>query len=170
MMLRGSAALSLLAAIGLLAGHVRAFRASPAAPPRKSSALYMGPPRDPTAPITELFGEGSRKYRRTVYTHDQWVTHRSPERFTKNLGTLFNSGIYRSIGGEVLITSSVAIFVWVWNLLVGGYQDLGGTMHDPLIVENWAMMIGLPLTTFTTLSSSLGLLLGKRSADCIDAR
>merc|ERR1711966_602262 len=92
-----------------------------------------------------------------------WVTHRSPERFTKNLSTLFNSGIYRSIGGEVLITTSVAIFVCVWNLLVGGYQDFGGTMHDPLIVEKWTMMLGLPLTTFTTLSSSLGLLLAFRT-------
>jgi len=36
-------------------------------------------------------------------------------------------------------------------------------MHDPLIVENWAMMIGLPLTSFTTLSSSLGLLLAFRT-------
>jgi len=171
-MLRWSAALSMLAAIGMPTGN-SAFVANSCSPvtlikpatPKSSprSALYMGPPRDPTAPITELSGEGSRKYRRTVYTHDQWVSHRSPERFTKNLGTLFNSGIYRSIVGEVLITTSVAIFVWVWNLLVGGYQDFGGTMHDPLIVENWALMIGLPLTSFTTLSSSLGLLLAFRT-------
>ena len=125
------------------------------------SALYMGPPIDPSAPMTELSGEGSRKYRRTVYTHDQWVKHRSPDRFANNLKTLFNSGIYRQIGKEVTVTTAVAIFIWAWNLLVGGYQDVAGVMHDPILKESWAMMIGLPLTPFTVLNSSLGLLLGE---------
>jgi len=125
------------------------------------STLYMGPPIDPSAPMTELSGEGSRKYRRTVYTHDQWVKHRSSDRFANNLKTLFNSGIYRQIGKEVAVTTAVAIFVWAWNLLVGGYQDVAGVMHDPILKESWAMMIGLPLTPFTVLNSSLGLLLGE---------
>ena len=46
-------------------------------------------------------------------------------------------------------------------VLVGGYQDVAGVMHDPILKENWAMMIGLPLTPFTVLNSSLGLLLGE---------
>ena len=37
------------------------------------SSLYMGPPVDPSAPATDLYGEGSRKFRRTVYTHNEWV-------------------------------------------------------------------------------------------------
>jgi len=167
-MFRYSAALAMLAAIGMPAGN-NAFVTKSLSPititkptTRRSSSrstLYMGPPADPTAPITEVTGEGSRKYRRTVYTHDSWVKHRSPDRFVNNLGTLFNSGIYKNIGGTVLFTTSVAVFVWAWNLLVGGYQDFDGVMHDPLIVEKWAMMIGLPLTPFTTLTPSLGLLL-----------
>lgn len=60
-----------------------------------------------------------------------------------------------------MATTAVATFVWAWNMLVGGYQDLSGTMHDPIFAANWAMMIGLPLTIFTVLSPSLGLLLGK---------
>jgi len=125
------------------------------------SALFMGPPTDPSAPATDLYGEGSRKYRRTVYTHDQWVKHRSPDRFVNNLSTLFNSGIYKNVGKEVVFTTSVAIFVWAWNLLVGGYQDLSGVAHDSIIQGEWAKIVGLPLQAFTTVSPSLGLLLGK---------
>jgi len=127
----------------------------------KSSSLYMGPPTDPSAPATDLYGEGSRKYRRTVYTHDQWVKHRSPDRFVNNLSTLFNSGIYKNVGKEVFATTSVAVFVWAWNMLVGGYQDLAGVAHDPIIQGEWAKVVGLPLQPFTVVNSSLGLLLGK---------
>ena len=126
---------------------------------RTTTSLDMGPPVDPSAPITERYGEGSRKYRRTVYTHNEWIKHRSSDRFVKNIQTLFNSGIYKQIATEVFLTTSVAIFVWSWNLLVGGYQDLGGFMHDPVINGPWALMIGLPLTPFTILTPSLGLLL-----------
>jgi putative membrane protein len=126
------------------------------------SLLYMGPPVDPSAPATDLYGEGSRKYRRTVYTQKEWVKHRSPDRFVNNLSTLMNSGIYKNVGNEVFATTYVATFVWTWNLLIGGYNDFSGVMHDPLIHSNWAITsIGLPLTIFTTLSPSLGLLLGE---------
>jgi len=127
----------------------------------QKSALFMGPPTDPSAPATDLYGEGSRKYRRTVYTHDQWVKHRSPDRFVNNLSTLFNSGIYKNVGKEVAATTSVAVFVFAWNMLAGGYQDLAGVTHDPIIQAEWAKVVGLPLQAFTTLSPSLGLLLGK---------
>ena len=130
-----------------------------------SSSLYMGPPSDPSAPVTELFGEGSRKYRRTVYTHDQWVKHRSSDRFINNLRTLPNSGIYKQVGKEVFLTTSIAISVCVWNALVGGYEDFGGVMHDPVIAESWAVKVGMPMTPFTVLNSSLGLLLGELHND-----
>jgi len=123
----------------------------------KSSSLKMGPPTDPSAPLSEKVGEGSRKYRRTSYTHAEWVTHRSPDRFLKNLQTLFSSGVYRNIGNEILATCGVATFVWLWNLLAGGYQDLSGVMHDPILKD--VTLLGLPLTPFTILSPSLGLLL-----------
>ena len=126
-----------------------------------SSALYMGPPVDPAAPAVDLYGEGSRKYRRTVYTHNEWVKHRSSDRFVNNISTLVYSGIYKNIGREVLATSSVAVFVWAWNMLVGGYEDFAGVIHDPLISNKLASAVGLPLTIFTTLSPSLGLLLGE---------
>jgi len=124
-----------------------------------STSINMGPPIDPSAPVTETYGEGSRKYRRTVYTHNEWVKHRSSDRFVSNLTTLTGSGIYKNIGKEVLATTSVAAFVWAWNFVSGGYEDFSGVMHDPLIASKWATEIGLPLTIFTTLSPSLGLLL-----------
>jgi hypothetical protein len=126
-----------------------------------SKALSMGPPVDPSAPATDLYGEGSRKFRRTVYTHKEWVKHRSPDRFINNISTLFNSGIYKNVGKEVAATVSVAIFVWAWNLLVGGYQDFAGVSHDPVIQAEWAKVLGLPLQPFTVLTPSKGLLLGK---------
>lgn len=124
---------------------------------KSTTSLKMGPPTDPSAPLSEQFGEGSRKYRRTVYTHAEWVTHRSPDRFVKNLKTLFSSGVYKNISNEILSTCGVAVFVWVWNLLAGGYQDLSGVMHDPVLKD--VTLLGLPLTPFTILSPSLGLLL-----------
>jgi hypothetical protein len=46
--------------------------------------------------VTEIpYGEESRKYRRTVYSHDDWVKHRSPDRFWKTLKTTTKSGIYK---------------------------------------------------------------------------
>ncbi len=126
-----------------------------------TSSLNMGPPIDSSAPLTELYGEGSRKYRRTVYTHNEWVKHRSADRFVNNISTLFYSGIYKNIGQQVLATTSVAVFVWVWNMLVSGFDDFSGVTHDPLISSNLASAVGLPLTIFTSLSPSLGLLLGE---------
>jgi len=126
-----------------------------------SSALSMGPPADPSAPITEQYGEGSRKYRRTVYTHDQWVKHRSPDRFLNNIRTLVNSGIYKQVAKEVIATTSVAVFVCGWNALAGGYEGFDGSMHEAVIQGSWVQKVGLPLTPFTVLTPSLGLLLGE---------
>ena len=130
-------------------------------PTIRTSTLYMGPPIDPSAPITEQMGEGSRKYRRTVYTHADWVKHRGSDRFVNNIKTLFNSGIYKQVSREVYATTAVAIFVFLWNMIAGGYTDLAGVQHGPLLTSPYVQVIGLPLTAFTLVSPSLGLLLGK---------
>ena len=123
-----------------------------------ASALEMGPPR-PDIVLAETYGEGSRKYRRTVYTHAEWVKHRSSDRFVRNLSSMFNSGVYKSLAKEVLATVGVASFVVLWNALTGGYTDLEGVQHEAVI--NFVPMLTLPLTPFTLLSPSLGLLLGQ---------
>jgi putative membrane protein len=57
--------------------------------------LYAGNGPPDTATKDIPYGEISRQFRRTVYTHDDWVKHRSPNRFIKNLATIFNSGVYK---------------------------------------------------------------------------
>jgi len=112
---------------------------------------------DNSKPITDLDGEQSRLYRRTVYTHDDWVRHRAPTRFIRNFSTILNSVIYKSVGKEVLATTAVATFICVWNSLAGGYTDLAGVQHAAIIPD--LPLLGLPLTPFTLVTSSLGLLL-----------
>jgi len=166
-----SLALSMLMASAIPTGNAFSFTAAPLSTKpttsRSISKLYMGPPIDPSAPVTEQYGEGSRKYRRTVYTHAEWVKHRSSDRFVNNLKTLFNSGIYKNVGKEVTATTAVAIFVFLWNMIAGGYTDLFGVQHGPLIESPFVQMIGLPLTAFTLVSPSLGLLLGEFTSKLI---
>jgi ion channel-forming bestrophin family protein len=112
-------------------------------------------------PITTVFGEDSRRYRRTVFSHDDWVRHRSPDRFWRNVQTFFSSGVYKNIGNEVAVVTAVATFIVIWNALLGGYTDFNGVQHEAVIQHAMLPKLGLPLTPFTLSSPSLGLLLGK---------
>ena len=134
---------------------------APSSKSRYNTELYRNtksPPELP--PIRDIsYGEESRKYRRTVYSHDDWVNHRSPDRFWRNLRAISASGVYKNIGKEVSAATAVAAAVLVWNLLAGGYTDFDGVKHEALL--QWLPLIGLPLAPFTLSSPSLGLLLGK---------
>mmetsp|Transcript_18989 Transcript_18989/g.28947 ORF Transcript_18989/g.28947 Transcript_18989/m.28947 type:complete len:421 (+) Transcript_18989:112-1374(+) len=121
-----------------------------------STSLQMGPP-SPESLLTETYGEGSRKYRRTVYTHNEWVKHRSSDRFIRNISSMYNSGVYKSLGREVFATTAIATFLVVFNALTGGYTDFDGVQHEAIISS--LPQLTLPLTPFTLLSPSLGLLL-----------
>ncbi len=59
----------------------------------------------------KTYGKGSQKYCPTVYTHNEWVKHRSSDCFTKNLSTIFNSGMYKSLAKEILPTMALAAFI-----------------------------------------------------------
>lgn len=107
------------------------------------------------------YGEESRPYRRTVYSHEDWVRHRSPDRFSRNLSTFASSGIYKSLFKEVVATSTVASFVVVWNMIFGDYQGLDGVTHEGIMHDSLLPILSLPLSPFTLSSPSLGLLLGK---------
>ena len=112
-------------------------------------------------PIKDIsYGEDSRKYRRTVYTHDDWKKHRSADRFFYYISAIFSSGVYRNLGREVTATVAVATFVCFYNILVGSWQDLSGMEHAGLIQSPLFPKLGLPLAPFTLASPSLGLLLG----------
>jgi hypothetical protein len=107
------------------------------------------------------YGEESRKYRRTVYTHDDWVNHRSPDRFLRNIGTTFNSGIYKNVGREVTAVVAVAILVMLWNMATAGYTDFAGVDHEAIWKSVFTPALSVPMQAFTLPSSFLGLLLGK---------
>jgi hypothetical protein len=113
-------------------------------------------------PIKDVaYGEESRQYRRTVYSHDDWKRHRSADRFIYYLGAIFSSGVYKNLGREVTATTAVAAFVCLWNALTGEYQDLDSVKHAGVLAEYVLPVLGLPLAPFTVASPSLALLLGK---------
>ena len=151
-----------LVLLALAIGRAGAFQPSTprSSSMRVSTEVGMGPPPADLI-LKETYGEGSRKYRRTRYTHDDWVKHRSPERFTKNLFSMVNSGVYKSLAREVTATTAFAAFLVVWNGLTGGYVDLSGVQHDAVLPNLPGLT--LPLTPFTLLSPSLGLLLAFRT-------
>lgn len=102
--------------------------------------------------------EVARRFRRTVYTHEDWKKHRQQDRFLIYLGSMFKSGVFENCKNEVLVTTAIATFVCVYNGLRGGYVDLAGVSHPALFP---GQVIGLPMNAFTLTGSSLGLLLSK---------
>ena len=151
-----------LLAVAIACNSVAAFVAP--SPQRLQTELSVGQYQEPLSlpPIRDIsYGEESRKHRRTIYTHDDWVHHRSPDRFWKNLNAVTSSGVYKNILKEILATTGVATFVVVYNGLVGGFTDLQGHHMEPLIQSPYLPVFGLPLAPFTLASPSLGLLLSK---------
>lgn len=107
-------------------------------------------------------GEEQRKFRRTVYSHDDWRKHRNQDRFVNYLAAIFKSGVYKNLAGEVFLATGIATFVCFYNAVFGGYQDLAGVSHPALLsLPLFQPKIGIPMSAFTLTSSSLGLLLGK---------
>jgi putative membrane protein len=148
----------------LLLASSSAFTAQPPNT-RLTTKLYgntQSPPPIP-APKALSYGEESRKYRRTVYTHDDWVIHRSPDRFVRNILTTPSSGIYKNIGPQIASVTAVASCIFLWNMAAGGYTDFEGINHEAIISSQFLPRLALPLTGFTLSSPFLGLLLGKCS-------
>jgi Bestrophin, RFP-TM, chloride channel len=105
------------------------------------------------------YGEESRQYRRTVFSHDDWRRFRSTDRFPINLISMTKSGIYKNLAREVTLGTLIAAFIVVWNALAGGYVDLQGIQHEAVISN--LMLLGLPQAPFVLVSPALSLLLGK---------
>lgn len=77
----------------------------------------------------ESYTEDNRPFRRTVFMHDDWVRHRSSNRFLRNMRSLPSSGINQALSKELTFVTLVALFVVVLNALGGGYQDFSGLSH-----------------------------------------
>ena len=115
---------------------------------------------DSAVPVAP-YGEQQRKFRRTVYSHDDWKKHRSQDRFFNYLARAFRSGVYKNMDREVAIVTIVASVAVVYNIFATGYTGLDGVQYGA-IIEGLPKM-SLPLNAFTVTSPSLGLLLGKSS-------
>lgn len=148
-----------LVLLAALASSSSAFQAR-SGQPRSTSALFSAVPQvDSSRPIKDIeYGEASRQYRRTVYSHEDWVKHRSSDRFFRNLAAMPTSGVYKGLAKEVLAVTAVATFVCVWNGLTGGFVGLDGVKQEAIL--GGLTPLTLPLNPFTLSSPSLGLLLG----------
>jgi putative membrane protein len=91
------------------------------------------------------YGESSRKYRRTVFTHKDWIRHRSSDRLCRNWSSIRTSGIMRQLFAEISLVAAVAAAVVIWN--------------GVLAPEYGVPMLCLPTAPFILSSPALGLLL-----------
>ncbi|KAL7510664.1 hypothetical protein ACHAXN_008679 [Cyclotella atomus] len=99
------------------------------------------------------YGETSRKYRRTIFRHKDWVAHRSSSsRIVDNLQSIFFSGVVRQLRPQVTAVSVVAAVILAWNYLA---TTSTGFPTDNLDLN----VISLPTLPFTVSSPALGLLL-----------
>lgn len=126
--------------------------------------LRQGSIRAATAQLGKVpYGEQSRKYRRTIFTHRDWVDHRSSSsRIFDNLQSMFFSGVVRQLRPQVTAVTAVAALVTFWNVGI-----LGTAISHPEIFADYELMeyfptlhaIALPTVPFTLSSPALGLLL-----------
>lgn len=79
---------------------------------------------------SENYTEDNRPFRRTVFMHDDWVRHRSSERFLRNMRTLPSSGINQALSKELTFVTLIALSIVGLNALGSGYQDFSGVMHE----------------------------------------
>lgn len=114
--------------------------------------------------IGDEYQETSRKYRRTVFVHDNWPKHRSTQRFKDTLQNTLASGIVRTRYQELGFVAAVAAALTVYNGLVGGFMDLEGTKQAALIPH--LTQLTIPISLFTLTSPTLGLLLVFRTNAC----
>jgi hypothetical protein len=146
MLSRWNHAVLLIASLASLIDGVSAFVSLSPSHGRISTELYWNgnTKRPPLIPLPKniSYGEESRRYRRTVYSHDDWVKHRSQDRFLRNIISMLTSGMYKNIQNQVAFVTSIATLVVLWNAMAGGYT------------------LTLPMGPFTLSSASLGLLLG----------
>ena len=114
----------------------------------------------------DTYAEESRKFRRTVYMHDEWVKHRSSERFYRNMQTIFSSGVSQALSTELTFITATAAFVVFFNALIGGYTDFGGVQHPGPLQDFFPIIgnkIALPAMPFTVAMPALALLITFRT-------
>jgi predicted membrane chloride channel (bestrophin family) len=106
------------------------------------------------------YSEASRRYRRTVFTNEDWLQHRSSTRLFGNLSGTFTSGVVRSLVTEVAAVATISAVACVWNGAIQGFEDFRDILQAPLLPDvHEAFLARLPSLPFTLASPALGLLL-----------
>ena len=106
------------------------------------------------------YGEESRRYRRTVYRHQDWLKHRSETRLLRNLNGIFTSGVVRSLLSEVGAVAIMAMLTLLWNAAMFGYVDFANIPQAGFFGDvPQTLRMQLPIGLFTLSSPALGLLL-----------
>ncbi|CAM9703849.1 unnamed protein product [Heterosigma akashiwo] len=155
--------LALLVALACV--HTNAFKApTPPQVVRSTSKLMMSTPAKPAevswlSPEFDMddYKERARVIKRTVYDHEDWRRHRSSKRYLRNLSTLADSEIFRSLRNQLLAVTGVATFIVTYNALIGTGFDTDFGMHIGKLAVK-------PLP-FSICTGSLSLLLAFRTND-----
>lgn len=103
------------------------------------------------------YQEVTRPYRRTVFMHDDWVDHRSTDRFFRSMTSILESGVLRARNKEVTYAVAFSLFLCFYNALAGGYTDFDNVKHAAVIQH--LPVLSVPLSMFSLTAPSLGLLL-----------
>jgi putative membrane protein len=130
-------------------------------PHRETITTLMSTPTEKDLERFQSYGEASRKFRRSYFTHSDWLKARRDDRFLYNFKTILNSGIARQLAKEVGTVAGISAFIVVWNaLLVAGFDGFGGVHHNPIFdTSDLIPLLKLPADPFTLSSPALGLLL-----------
>ena len=78
------------------------------------------------------YGEASRKYRRAVYSHKDWLSHRSNDRLVSNLISMFYC-VIRQVKNKIALVSIVGLLAIMWDDLLQLYWN-----------ENYQSIVCLP--------------------------
>jgi ion channel-forming bestrophin family protein len=116
----------------------------------------------------QSYGEASRKFRRSYFSHADWLKARADDRFLSNLSSIPKSGIVRQLAKEVSLIAGFSTLIVLYNALaIVGYDDFSGVHHDPLRFVVFGSsttaahlpLLVLPKDPFALSSPALGLLL-----------
>ena len=105
-------------------------------------------------------GEASRKFRRSYFTHSDWLKARADDRFLNNFSTIMKSLILRQLTREIVLVGGIATVICFYNVIfVDGLDGFFGAHYTGLLKSFDAPLLKLPSEPFKWSSSSLSLLL-----------
>jgi predicted membrane chloride channel (bestrophin family) len=107
----------------------------------------------------QAYSEAARPYRRSVFFHENWVKHRSKDRYRTEMATFFDSGVIRGLSTEILGVTGIAAAVIGINMLIGGYDDLSMVHHAAPFPVPLVKDFSLPALPFQIAMPALSLLL-----------